>query len=54
MDGNGKDQVPALEPCPWCSGEVTMVFHGAACPRVVAIEYHENGRVKHVELREMK
>jgi hypothetical protein len=38
--------------CPWCSSPTSATFHPGACPRVKAIEYHENGTVKRVELRE--
>ena len=52
MDGNGEtDALP--EPCPWCSGDALPVFHSVACPRVKAIEYHANGRVRRVELTPM-
>ncbi len=33
-----------LPTCPYCNG-----IHAGVCPRVKAIEYHENGNVKRVE-----
>jgi hypothetical protein len=33
--------------CEYCGG-----VHVGACPRVASIEYHDNGRVKHVTFRE--
>ncbi len=33
--------------CPHCG-----MWHGQVCPRVKAIEYHENGTIKRVEYRE--
>lgn len=38
--------------CRWCSGPFSAVIHSGACPRVKAIEYHENGMVKRVEFHE--
>jgi hypothetical protein len=35
--------------CPYCTGPHNAVFHGGFCPRVRAIEYHENGTVRRVE-----
>lgn len=34
--------------CPWCG----PVWHSGMCPRVEAIEYHQNGTIKRVEFRE--
>ncbi len=39
---------PAM-PCGWCSGGTVQVFHNGPCPRVKAIEYHQDGKVKRVE-----
>ena len=52
--GNGEAELEMPEPCSWCSGETVMIFHTLACPRVIAIEYHANGKVKRVELAPMK
>lgn len=38
--------------CPYCSGPNQQVFHGGACPRVKAIEYHPSGGIKRVEFHE--
>ena len=51
--GNGEAELDMPEPCSWCSGETVMVFHTLACPRVIAIEYHTNGKVRRVELSSM-
>ena len=51
--GNGESELGQPEPCPWCSGEEMAIFHAVACPRVTAIDYHENGKVKRVELSPM-
>lgn len=37
------------EACRYCSSPTTVVMHGGACPRVKAIEYYPDGRVKRVE-----
>ena len=52
--GNGEAELEMLEPCSWCSGETTPIFHVFACPRVMAVEYHANGKVRRVELAPMK
>ncbi len=39
--------------CPWCSTETMKIFHtGYQCPRVKAVEYYPDGRVKRVEYRD--
>ena len=37
--------------CPWCSQPHlgSYVYHGAACPKVKAIEYYPNGMIKRIE-----
>lgn len=35
---------PQTTPCWWCG-----TIHGVTCPRVKALEYHPDGRVKRVE-----
>ena len=37
--------------CPWCSQPHlgSYVYHGAACPKVKAIEYYPNGMIKRTE-----
>lgn len=52
--GNGEAELDMPEPCAWCSGEQALVYHTLACPRVIAIEYHANGKVRRVELAPMK
>ncbi len=51
--GNGESELGQPEPCPWCSGEEMAIYHAVACPRVTAIDYHPNGKVKRVELAPM-
>lgn len=38
--------------CPYCSSAFQAVMHGGACPKVNAIEYHQNGTVKRVEFKD--
>jgi len=38
--------------CGWCSNPPNHpVYHFGPCPRVRALEYHSNGRLKRVEFR---
>lgn len=39
----------ALKACQYCGPSIS---HSGVCPRVKAIEYHENGQLKRVEFRE--
>ena len=41
------NQIPGA--CPWCSSTYSATFHSGRCPKVRAIEYHPDGRVKRVE-----
>lgn len=38
--------------CPWCSSQYQATFHAEPCPRVKSIEFHPDGGIKQVELRE--
>ncbi|NHJ46157.1 MAG: hypothetical protein FK733_00080 [Asgard group archaeon] len=39
--------------CPFCSTETSWVYHfGEPCPRIKAIEYYPNGRIKRIEFRD--
>lgn len=38
-----------MNPCKWCGR-----LHLEVCPRVKAIEYHENGTVKRVEFHDSR
>lgn len=35
--------------CPYCSSDITKVFHQGKCPKIKCIEYHPNGIVKKIE-----
>lgn len=39
----------AMPGCPYCSSQWQQIYHGGACPKVRAIEYHPNGTIKRVE-----
>ena len=34
--------------CPWCSSPFVATFHSGPCPRIAAIDYYSNGKVKQV------
>ena len=39
--------------CPYCSNPpYDYVYHGGACPKIKAIEYHPNGTVKRIEYKD--
>ena len=38
--------------CPWCSGNLSFVFHNGICPKVASIEYYPDGSVKRVEFKQ--
>lgn len=46
---SGMFQFQAPLQCGWCG-----MIHGPACPRVKAIEYYADGRVKRVEFIEQQ
>lgn len=40
--------------CPYCSSETQYVFHQGWCPKIKSIEYHPNGTIKKIELKDDK
>ena len=41
-----------LNPCPYCSGNGTTVYHTGLCPKIKKIEYYPNGTIRSVELHD--
>lgn len=41
-------KLPQEMTCQWCG-----LMHGATCPRVKALEYHDNGLLKRVEFHDV-
>lgn len=41
-----------MKECPYCSDEITKIYHNGKCPKVKSIEYYETGEIKRVEFNE--
>ena len=41
-----------MSECPYCSNDLTKVYHTGMCPKVKSIEYYPNGKTKKIEFNE--
>lgn len=41
-----------MSECPYCSNDITKVYHTGKCPKIKSIEYYPNGKTKKIEFKE--
>ena len=40
--------------CPYCSTVERIIYHAGVCPQIKSVEYYPDGRIKKIELHELK
>jgi hypothetical protein len=52
VDESTQSQERPMKECPYCSSDLTKIYHMGQCPKIKSIEYYPDGKTRKIEFTE--